>query len=444
MKSSRDYQRGGGMQRLRDLLINRDFALLFMGRFVSQIGDGIHYFAMAWLVLDLTGSGTALGTLLMAASLPSILLAPFSGVLADTLNRKKIVVSMDIVRGLLVLTLAVIHWTGQLTLPVLYIVTILLSLSGVLFSPAIMATLPGLVKREELPKANARSAFSNSVTGTLGPIVGALLLANFGYLGIFLINGVSFLLSAISELFIRFPKQQPLAQTNNARADFFNNFKDGFRFLWKNAGLRVLIAGGLLLNFLFNPLFGVVFPYFGKEILLMPAEHFGLSQSSFPVGMLLGTMVVAVLAQKFSKIRILTGAATLQGLLVMALGVLALPAIHSQLAPYGVLLALMVPMLFMGIISVQVNVQVNTMMQETVPDGYRGRVFAMFGSLMQLASPLGMGLFGLLLGWIPVHVFFLVCGTMAVATAAAFAASPSLRILCGEEEPAAMPAMKSA
>ncbi len=432
------------MQRLRGIFINRDFGLLLIGRLVSQLGDGIHYFAMAWLVLDLTGSGTALGTLLMAASLPGILLAPFSGVLADTWDRKKIVIAMDVVRGLLVLTLAVVHATGQLTLPILYVATILLSLAGVLFSPAIMATVPGLVKREELAKANARNAFTNSATGTLGPIVGALLLANFGYLGIFVINGTSFLLSALSEAFIRFPVQEPLAATSNPKADFMNNLKDGFRFLWQNAGLRVLIAGGLLLNFLFNPLFGVVFPYFGKEVLLMTPEHFGLSQSSFPVGMFIGTMLVALLAKTLTKMRILTGAATLQGILVITLGLLALPAVHASLSTYGVLLALMVPMFLMGVISVQVNVQVNTLMQETVPDHYRGRVFAMFGSLMQLATPLGMGLFGLLLGFIPVHIFFIFCGTMAVAVAASFTASSALRSLCGDETPGPVAELKSA
>ncbi len=418
-----------GVKLLQKLFINRDFGLLFVGRLVSQIGDGIHYFAMAWLVLDLTGSGAALGSLLMAASLPGIILAPFSGVLADTLDRKKIVVAMDVIRGLLVLMLAGIHASDQLTLPVLYVVTILLSLCGVLFGPAISATVPGLVKREELVQANARETFSHSATGILGPIVGAFLLAGFGYLGVFLINGVSFLLSAISEAFIRFPKQQKPDVSEDPKADFVNNFKGGFHYLWQNPGLRVLMAGGIFLNFLFNPLFGVVFPFFGKEILLMSPEHFGFSQSSFPVGMLLGTLLVGLFARKFSKIRLLAGGVAIQGGLIVILGVLALPMVYSQLGAGSILAWLALPLLLMGILNVQVNVPLQVMMQETVPDNYRGRVFALFGSVMQMAAPLGMGLFGVFLDIIPVHFFFLFCGAAATIMALVLGASPSLQQL---------------
>ena len=81
------------------LFINRDYGLLFWGRLVSQVGDGVHYLALTWLVLDLTGSGTALGTMLFASSIPMVVLAPFTGVLADLWDRKTIVVSMDVLRS---------------------------------------------------------------------------------------------------------------------------------------------------------------------------------------------------------------------------------------------------------------------------------------------------------------------------------------------------------
>ena len=130
------------------LFINRDYGLLFWGRLVSQVGDGVHYLALTWLVLDLTGSGTALGTMLFASSIPMVVLAPFTGGLADLWDRKTIVVSMDVLRGLILVGLALIHREGQLNMGSLYAATILTSLCGVLFGPAISATFPGLVKKE--------------------------------------------------------------------------------------------------------------------------------------------------------------------------------------------------------------------------------------------------------------------------------------------------------
>lgn len=79
---------------------------------MSQIGDGISYFAVTWLILDLTGSGTALSTLLLVSSLPGIVLAPFTGVLADMWDRKKIVVITDIIRGIILLAVAAAHAAG--------------------------------------------------------------------------------------------------------------------------------------------------------------------------------------------------------------------------------------------------------------------------------------------------------------------------------------------
>ncbi|MHB8963150.1 MAG: MFS transporter, partial [Saccharofermentanales bacterium] len=131
----------------RKIFINRDYGLLFVGRLVSQIGDGVHNFAIVWLVLDLTGSGIALSALFIASTVPSILFTPFSGVLADRLDRKKIIVWMDVIRGALLLLAAWIYSAGMLTLPLIYVLTVLISLCGVLFGPAVLASMPSLVKR---------------------------------------------------------------------------------------------------------------------------------------------------------------------------------------------------------------------------------------------------------------------------------------------------------
>ena len=196
------------MERLRALLkklfINGDYGLLFMGRLVSQIGDGVHYFAITWLILDLTSSGTALSTLLLFSSLPSIVLAPFTGVLADMWDRKKIVLITDIIRGLILLAVAAIYAAGHLTLGVIYGATALSSICSVLFGPAISAAIPGMVKREELTAANVRNNFARSATGIIGPSLGAMLVGLTGYTAVFAITGICFLLSAISEMFIRF------------------------------------------------------------------------------------------------------------------------------------------------------------------------------------------------------------------------------------------------
>ena len=420
------------------LFINRDYGLLLLGRLVSQIGDGIYYFALTWLILDLTDSGAVLGSLLMAASLPGILLTPFAGVIIDAVSRKLIIVGADLVRGLLILALALIYYSGQMTLSILYGATVLLSLCGVVFGPAISATVPNLVRKEELVQANARDSFSMSATGILGPIMGAALLGAAGYVGVFIITGISFILSGISEMFIRFPKQErqtpAAAEPCSPARQFILNFKAGFAYIWNNVGLRTVILFAVILNFMANPLFSVVFPYFAKEVLKMEAGHYGLTQSSFPAGVMAGTLLVGALAQRLSKHRLLSWAIIGQGFLALLMSIIGFPMVHLNMSPLAILISIAVPMLFLGILNVQVNVPLNVLLQETVPDHYRGRVFGLVGSLVQMLVPISMALAGVLVDVIPAAYFLIISGITTIVLGAAMGISPSIGSLYRQQE----------
>ncbi len=421
----------------RRLFINRDFALLFWGRLVSQIGDGIHYFALAWLVLDLTGSGTALGTMLFASSLPAVVLAPFSGVLADLWDRKTIVVSMDVARGLILLGLAAVFRAGYLNLPILYIATILSSLCGVLFGPAISATIPGLVAKDELVKANALNNFSRGATMIIGPVAGAFLLGASGYFGVFLVNGTAFLLSAFSEMFIRFPvvrrEKEAGEEEQTPTREFVASLKEGFTYIWQNLGLRTLIFFALAINFLAAPLFGVVLPYLGKEILQFKAEHFGTVQTGYPLGFLLGTLVIGYLTKRFSKGSLLAVGIAVQGVVAILLGLLALPTVYGLFSIYTLLIIMAAFLLVTGIFNTLVNVPLQVMLQETVPDHYRGRVYGLMDSMVQMLVPVSMAFSGILVDSFSVTGLLVGTGFIIVFLGIGLSTSVHVKKLYGDE-----------
>lgn len=428
-----DEKQGWGQR----LFINRDFGLLFWGRLVSQIGDGIHYLALTWLVLDLTGSGTALGTMLLASSLPSVALAPFTGVLADLWDRKTIVVSMDILRGLLLVGLALIFRAGQLTMPILYAGTALLSLCGVLFGPAISAAIPSLVKKEELVKANSLNNFSRAATMILGPVMGALLLATTGYFGVFLVNGIAFLLSALSEMFIRFPpviavRGEQAGQTKAGR-QFVRSLQEGFGYIWENRGLKVLIVFALAINFLAAPIFNVILPFFGKEILGLGAEQFGTIQASIPVGFLIGTATVGFLTKKHGKRTLLTWGVAGQGFISIIFGLFALPVFYRSVSISVIMGGAIIVLLISGIFNTLVNVPLQVLLQETVPDGYRGRVYGLFDSLAQLLVPISTALSGVLVDNVSVAGLMGGIGLMIFFLGLGMGASPGIKRLYQEE-----------
>ncbi|HHT73808.1 MAG TPA: MFS transporter [Firmicutes bacterium] len=420
------------MERLRALLkklfINGDYGLLFMGRLVSQIGDGVHYFAITWLILDLTSSGTALSTLLLFSSLPSIVLAPFTGVLADMWDRKKIVVITDIIRGLILLAVAAIYAAGHLTLGVIYGATALSSICSVLFGPAISAAIPGMVKREELTAANVRNNFARSATGIIGPSLGAMLVGLTGYTAVFAITGICFLLSAISEMFIRFPEQEFGTEMRGAAQfkAYGANFKEGFTYIWQDVSLRALIGFAVVLNFIAAPIFSIVLPYFGKEVLNMPAEHFGIVKSSSPIGLLIGTFLVGIFTKRFPKTKLLVGGVVGQGLLGVVIGLVAFPAFYTNVSGLVLLGSLVVPILLIGILNVMVNVPFQVMLQETVPDSYRGRVFGLLDGLVSMLVPVGMAVFGPVVDAVAPAVVFLACSAALTLIGALMGRSQSV------------------
>ncbi|NMB19971.1 MAG: MFS transporter [Firmicutes bacterium] len=418
------------------LFINRDFGLLFWGRLVSQVGDGVHYLALTWLVLDLTGSGTALGTMLFASSIPMVLLAPFTGVLADLWDRKTIVVSMDVIRGLIIVGLAFIYQSGHLTMSILYVATILSSLCGVLFGPAISATIPGLVKKDELVKANSLNNLSRAATMILGPVLGAFLLGTTGYFGAFFINGVAFLLSALSETFIRFPavmRDEVPSQESSPAGQFFTSFKEGFIYIWESVGLRSLIFYATALNFLGAPLLNVVLPYFGKEVLRLEAQQYGVVQAMLPVGFLFGTLSVGYLTKKFRKESLLTSGITMQGLVVGLLGFFAIPSVYGSFGITSTISTLSGSLLLIGVMNTLVNVPFQVMLQETIPDGYRGRVYGLIDSIGQMLVPLSMALSGVLVDSFSASSLFVVGGLITAALGLRMAASPKIKLLYVQE-----------
>ncbi len=418
------------------LFINRDFGLLFWGRLVSQVGDGVHYLALTWLVLDLTGSGTALGTMLFASSIPMVLLAPFTGVLADLWDRKTIVVSMDVIRGLIIVGLAFIYQSGHLTMSILYVATILSSLCGVLFGPAISATIPGLVKKDELVKANSLNNLSRAATMILGPVLGAFLLGTTGYFGAFFINGVAFLLSALSETFIRFPavmRDEVPSQESSPAGQFFTSFKEGFIYIWESVGLRSLIFYATALNFLGAPLLNVVLPYFGKEVLRLEAQQYGVVQAMLPVGFLFGTLSVGYLTKKFRKESLLTSGITMQGLVVGLLGFFAIPSVYGSFGITSTISTLSGSLLLIGVMNTLVNVPFQVMLQETIPDGYRGRVYGLIDSIGQMLVPLSMALSGVLVDSFSASSLFVVGGLITAALGFRMAASPKIKLLYVQE-----------
>ena len=406
---------------------NRDFMLLFFGGLASRIGNGIHYIALTWYVLELTGSGSATGLILLISTLPGVLVGPLGGIAADRINRKILICGMDFLRGIAVLGLGFIVQQGEASFFQLGIVTFILAVSGAFFNPALSAIIPNLVRDANLEKANSLENISNNFTQIIGAALGGILIGVLGFAGAFFFNGISFIISGISELFINIPAVKK-AGDSQERFSLITDFKEGFSFLVKTRELFVIFSFAIFLNFLFNGLYAVGIPYVFNEIFQTSSTVFGLAKSAFPAGAILGSILINYYVIKdyqfFLGVTILS-----QSFLLMSMGIPVLPVFLAGTSPGILILFVVLVMMITGTCNAITNVPVFTLFHRLIPDELRGRVFGLFGAFSQGLTPISMALVGFLMDIVPAHLPFLLGGGLAVLVSLSIFRIPELENL---------------
>src|SRR5262245_45139549 len=195
-----------GRVRFARALSSRPFALLWLGQTVSLLGDGAYFTALAWTVLLLTHSGTAIGAVAIASMVPRVLFLLVGGVAADRLPRRLVLLLSDSGRAVVVLVVATLGWVGLLQLWHLIALSITFGFADGFFVPAFESIPPQLVQAELLPSANALTGLSRQLSVLLGPGLGALFVTVGGPATAFAFDGMTFIISAICLVAMRIPE----------------------------------------------------------------------------------------------------------------------------------------------------------------------------------------------------------------------------------------------
>ncbi|HEX8292911.1 MAG TPA: MFS transporter, partial [Pyrinomonadaceae bacterium] len=239
------------------LRANRDFRYLWLGQVVSQLGDWFDTIALFTLVLKLTGSGKAVGLVLVARFLPSVVLGPLSGVLADRFDRRRIMIASDAARALVVLGFLFVRGPEQVWL--VYVLTVLQLAFAAFFEPARSAALPSVVAERDLVPANTISSVTWSAMLTLGAAVGGPVTDLFGTDAAFVIDSLTYLVSAALVWRVRLPKRGPRPKTRltPAKALGVTDTLEGLRYVRRRPRVLALLLikpawglGGAILTLL--------------------------------------------------------------------------------------------------------------------------------------------------------------------------------------------------
>lgn len=356
---------------------NRNFRLLYIGQTISQLGDWFNTVAVYALLLDLTGSATAVAWMLIVQMLPIALVGPVAGVVVDRLNRRRIMMAADILRGCLIFGLLFVRRADQIWIA--YVVTALTVAAQAFFEPARTATIPNVTSAEELLPANALSSATWSAMLAIGASLGGLVSAVFGRNPAFVINALSFFVSAVFIASTRYdatPAARPPLR-GLVELTGFRDLVEGIRYIRRHSHVAALMlvkagwgsgAGILLLLTIFGQR---VFPVGSTS-----AGGIGVLYGARGIGAALGPIMLRwILGQKPAALRRTIGPAYFMiGIFYAALAVapvLPLAALCVLLAHFG------------GSI---LWVFSTVLLQMEVPDEFRGRVFAAELALVTLTS----------------------------------------------------------
>jgi len=369
-----------------------NFWLFAVGRFISQLGWAVQDVALPLYVLDKTHSGSMMTLFILAEMVPVLIIMPFAGVVGDRYNRKHLMVGFDLARGALLF--------GVITLDLLdiyqlLVVQVIMASMGAFFSAGTGAMFPDLVEPDELEKANSIVSSLGILARLVGPALGGFIYAIGGIKLAILINAVSFFGSGLFEILIEYEwKTRELESFSQVVGDL----KEGIGFLRSNRYLSTLMLFALFMIALGQPFGAVIMPYSYREVLRFSSYQFGLLESAFMGGALIGNGLIAV---KFGKKagRYLFHSLLLDGVMILAFTWVISP--FSGLGRNEAFFLLAGTNILWGSIEAFIDVPLNSKIQRAIPSELRGRVMSAMAVLMHLSSPLGLLAVGPLLDRFP-------------------------------------------
>ncbi len=381
----------------------RDFRLVFTGEAISVLGDQFHFVALAWLTLQLTGSGLALGSVLMVAAIPRAVFMLVGGALSDRWSPRSLMLWSNAIRALLVGVIAGLVLTERVELWHLYLMAATFGVVDALFYPAVNAILPMLVDEATLPPANAVIQGSQQLAGLIGPAIAGLVVALAQTGPAFAFDALSFAVAATALVFVAGGRRVPIESSPEGdRVNLLGTIREGFSHAWGDPAVRALIVLTAAFNFAFTGTLAVGLPFLAQHTLGGGSATFGLLMSAVGAGSLAGALGAGIIAR-----------VPRLGSVVLTIGV----GLGVGLAFVGVapnvpiaLLALTVIGLGIGFI----DVHVISWLQVRTADEMRGRVMSMVMLGSVGLAPISYALAGVVVDLGAVPVMFGIAGAIVV------------------------------
>lgn len=420
----------------KNVFTNKNFALLFGGVLVSNIGHILFNFAMSLYILRIAGeavgdSAPAIqGLYLLVSGLILVILMPIGGVMADRLNKVRTMWITDFIRGFTILgTGAAIYFLDDPITKIvfLFIMAIILGINSAFFNPASGSLLKFIVEEEELQQASSYLNGSRNLQNIVGLVLGGALYALLGIYVLFLINGIAYIISAITEIFIKYD-----ANVSEEKTTFkmvMDDISSGIKYVFHFKPIFVLLMMALFLNFFVTPMYENGMPFFAENELSTHANELLLTNLGFTsetwyaiillAGSVSGIIMSVILSGQKPKEKYhkqINYSLVAFVLLSILIGV-AMSLYYSDIISINqVLISTVVLMFLMGFMMVIFNIPVSVIIQKQVDKDHLGKVQSVLGVLSQALIPIAGLIGGLLITYASIYSLYIFSGVGMLIT----------------------------
>jgi len=345
------------------LLKNKTFMLFFIGNITSLIGFGFNLIAISWMVLEESGSEYLLGKIMASATAPGLVLAIFAGVIIDKVNRKWLLVALDIFRMLVVIGFLYHISNNKFELSILYPVAFFMGLGNSLFWPTAQAFVQELVSEKDYFDANKLLSASYQVGSILGAGIGGLIVHAFSPVAALWINILTYLVSAMFISLAPFKRKKVNTEDNS----LYDSIMKGFLYLKRRADVLILGLTTILSDVAIWGSLSVLTITISKEIFQKGSLGYGIMDSFYGIGALLSTVLVGVVLSKFGKASYLIFCYAVAGFMCLITPIMA--NIYIAGIAYFI----------MGLHNNSARIIVRTIFMENIPNHIMGRVQTVLG-----------------------------------------------------------------
>ncbi|MEP7040657.1 MAG: MFS transporter [Chloroflexota bacterium] len=357
---------------------HRNFRLYWIGQIVSLVGTWMQSVSQPWLVLLLGGSPIQLGMVLALQFAPALVLAPLGGVIADRVDKRRLLLVCESIAALQAAVLFALTVMGQIQIWEIMVLALALGFVNALDLPVRQSFAAELVPREDLLNAIALNSTSFSLARVIGPAVAGVTLALFGPAFNFAINAVSYLGVLTALLRMDPSAMQPISRPERP-ASIRSSLAEGVRYAVRTPTVLwpLVLLGGIGM---FGMNFQTLLPLFARFTLHLDADGFGALFAAMGLGALIGSLALAFIGSRRPLVGMILG-----GGLSFAIFETGLGLSRSTLAAFPVITAV-------GLSSMLMINTINITVQRSVPDALRGRVMALYVTVFAGSTPIG-GLF---------------------------------------------------